>query len=95
MGSFKLALFFLGLAAPNLAAEAQKPAAEIFSFSGYLKDIWRHSSSALDGRPYSLNTSRARLSLEGEASEFRAMSTTTMKSSREAILESKKISSLA
>lgn len=35
--------------------------------SGYLKELWQYSHSALDDRPYYLNTGRARLTLDGTA----------------------------
>lgn len=38
---------------------------------GYLKDVYQYSASAIDGRPYYLNTARARLSLDAKASIFR------------------------
>src|SRR5579859_5009734 len=40
--------------------------------SGYLKDIWEYSRSTLDDRPWNLNTSRARLTLDAGASVFKA-----------------------
>lgn len=57
-------LLFLLLAAPAAAAELKA--------SGYLKDVWQSSRSAFDGRPYYLNISRARLTLDGSASVFRS-----------------------
>ena len=39
---------------------------------GYLKNFWQYSHSALDGRAYNLNTSRARLSLDADKALFRA-----------------------
>jgi len=57
-------LLFAGLA----CAESAKPV----EAGGYLKELWEHSASALDGRPYFLNIDRARLSLDGRASVFRA-----------------------
>lgn len=41
------------------------------SASGYLKNLWQYSHSAFDQRPYFLNTTRARLTLEGTASAFK------------------------
>lgn len=35
--------------------------------SGYVKEIWQYSQSALNGRPYYLSSSRARLTLDGTA----------------------------
>jgi hypothetical protein len=40
--------------------------------SGYLKELWQYSHSALDGRPFFLNLDRARLTLETKASIFKA-----------------------
>ncbi|HAM36300.1 MAG TPA: hypothetical protein DEB40_05710 [Elusimicrobia bacterium] len=40
--------------------------------SGYLKELWDYSRSPIDGRPFFLNTSRARLTLEAKSSIFRA-----------------------
>ncbi|OGS35822.1 MAG: hypothetical protein A2506_13755, partial [Elusimicrobia bacterium RIFOXYD12_FULL_66_9] len=56
-------LLLLLLAAPAAAAELKT--------SGYLKDVWQYSASALDGRPYYLNLSRARLTLDASAAAFR------------------------
>jgi len=53
-----------------LLVAAPAPAAELKA-SGYLKDVWQHSRSAVDGRPFYLNLSRARLTLDASASVFR------------------------
>ena len=47
------------------------PASAGVKAGGYLKDFWQYSRSAFDARPYSLNTFRARLSLDAEKSLFR------------------------
>lgn len=56
-------LFLLLLSAPAQAAQMKA--------SGSLKDIWQYSTSAFDGRPYYLNISRARMTLDGSASIFK------------------------
>ncbi len=48
------------------------PALANVKAGGYLKDFWQYSRSALDGRPYSLNTARARLSLDADKAPFKA-----------------------
>lgn len=48
------------------------PASAGVKAGGYLKDFFQYSHSALDGRAYGLNTSRARLSLDGEEGPFKA-----------------------
>lgn len=42
------------------------PARAEYTISGYLKDFWQYSHGRLDDRPYFLNTSRARLTLDGD-----------------------------
>ncbi|MBI3552490.1 MAG: hypothetical protein HY077_08220 [Elusimicrobia bacterium] len=68
MGSLSLAVLFLFAAAPSNASDAPKPV----SASGYLKELWQYSRSAFDGRPYFLNTGRARLTLDANTSVFKA-----------------------
>ncbi|MBI5623963.1 MAG: hypothetical protein HY924_09305 [Elusimicrobia bacterium] len=60
------AAFILALAATS--ASAASPVA----VSGYVKDLWSYSRSAVDRRPYFLNTARQRLSLDGAYSILRA-----------------------
>ena len=48
------------------------PASAGVKAGGYLKNFWQYSHSAIDGRAYNLNTARARLSLDAEASVFKA-----------------------
>lgn len=48
------------------------PARAEIKASGYLKDLWQYSHSAFEDRPYYLNTTRARLSLEAKAAILRA-----------------------
>ncbi len=48
------------------------PASAGVKAGGYLKDFWQYSTSALDGRAYDLNTSRARLTLDAEKSVFKS-----------------------
>jgi hypothetical protein len=48
------------------------PARAEFTASGYLKTIEQWSRGLLDDRPYNLNTSRARLTLDYNQSEFKA-----------------------
>lgn len=55
-----------------LLALAAGPAAAQVRASGYFRNIWQYSRSAFDARPYNLNTSRARLTLDAEKSVFRA-----------------------
>lgn len=66
MARLKLAVLCLLLAAPGRCGENP------VSASGYLKELWQHSHSALDGRPYFLSTSRARLTLDAAESIFKA-----------------------
>jgi len=40
--------------------------------AGYLKELWQGSHSALDGRAYFLNIDRARLTVDAQASVFKA-----------------------
>jgi len=42
------------------------PASAGVKAGGYLKDFWQYSHSAFDGRPYYLNTARARLTLDAD-----------------------------
>ena len=58
------ALVFLLLCASAASAE--------ITFSGYLKDIEQYSAGQLDDRPYNLNTSRLRLTVDASTSVFRA-----------------------
>jgi hypothetical protein len=58
----------LVLLASFSSAETAKPV----EAGGYLKNVFQYSASAFDGRPYSQNISRARLTLDGRASVFRA-----------------------
>lgn len=60
---FALASFLLLLAAPARAE---------VKLSGYLKDFWQHSRSALDGRAYNLNTFRARASVDAQWKNLRS-----------------------
>ena len=64
----RLRIFFTAAALVWLAA----PASADFQVSGYLKDIWQYSAGTLDDRPYFLNTSRARLTLDASESVFKA-----------------------
>lgn len=63
MKSAGASLLLLLLAAPALAD---------MKAGGYLKDFWQYSRSAFDGRPYNLNTARARLTLDADKSVFKA-----------------------
>jgi len=65
-------VFCLAAARAARAAATISGAAGSLQAGGYLKDVYQYSASALDGRPYFLNTSRARLSLDGSASVLRA-----------------------
>ena len=56
-------LLLLALTAPARAA---------VTTSGYLKDVWQTSYSALEDRPYVLNTARARATLEATGFFFKA-----------------------
>lgn len=47
------------------------PAPAAVKAGGYLKNFWQYSTSALDGRAYNLNTSRARLTLDGDQGIFK------------------------
>ena len=58
------------LAAAALSAPASARA-EV-KFSGYLKDFWQYSRGLLDDRPYNLNTSRARFSVDASYAKARA-----------------------
>jgi hypothetical protein len=60
--------WLLVLFASLASAESAKP----IEAGGYLKDVWQYSASPFDNRPYYLNTTRARLTLDGKASVFRA-----------------------
>jgi hypothetical protein len=55
-----------------LLALLAAPAAAQVKVSGYLKNIWQYSGSEFDDRPYYLNTSRARLTLDADESFFQA-----------------------
>jgi len=57
-------LLALLLAAPAAAAELKA--------SGYLKDVYQYTHSVFDARPYYLNISRARLTLDASASVFKS-----------------------
>lgn len=46
------------------------PARAQLEFSGYLKDFWQYSHDPLDYRPYNLNTTRLRLTVDANASIF-------------------------
>lgn len=59
-------------AASLLALLLSTPAAAGVEASGYLKDVWQYSHSTFDGRPYFLNVSRARLTLDASASVFKS-----------------------
>jgi hypothetical protein len=48
------------------------PASAAVKAGGYLKDFWQYSHSVFDDRAYGLNTSRARLTLDADASVFKA-----------------------
>lgn len=48
------------------------PAAAQVKVGGYLKNIWQYSGAQLGNRPYYLNTSRARLSLDAQKDAFQA-----------------------
>ncbi len=48
------------------------PASAEVKLGGYLKDFWQYSRSAIDGRPYNLNTFRARLSVDADKGPFKA-----------------------
>jgi hypothetical protein len=48
------------------------PAAAQIKVGGYLKDIWQYSGAELGDRPYYLDTSRARLTLDAQEDEFQA-----------------------
>lgn len=55
-----------------LLAGLPAPAGAGVKAGGYLKSIWQHSHSALDGRAYHLSTSRGRLTLDGDRGPLRA-----------------------
>jgi len=55
-----------------LALFLAAPASAGVKAGGYLKNFWQYSHSALDGRAYNLNTSRARLTLDGERGPLKA-----------------------
>lgn len=59
-------------AAALLAALAAPAPAASLKPSGYIKELFQSSRSAFDGRPYTLSTSRARLTLDGAAGIGRA-----------------------
>jgi hypothetical protein len=48
------------------------PAAAQIKVSGYLKNIYQYTASEIDDRPYYLNTSRARLTLDAQEGVFQA-----------------------
>jgi hypothetical protein len=48
------------------------PAAAQVKVGGYLKNIWQYSASQIDDRPYYLDTSRARLTLDAREDVFAA-----------------------
>jgi hypothetical protein len=60
------------LALAALLAAAAVPASAGLQADGYLKDLWQYSHGQLDGRPYYLNTTRGRLTLDETAGHFRA-----------------------
>src|ERR1044071_6867726 len=66
MPRIRAALLLFILASPAAAGEKAVQA------SGYLKELWQYSSSAFDGRPYFLNTDRARLTLDAQQSFLKA-----------------------
>ena len=55
-----------------LAAAAAAESAKPVTVGGYLKDVYQYSSSSLDNRPYFLNTSRLRLTLDANVPRWRA-----------------------
>ncbi len=61
--SARASLLLLLLAAPGFAQ---------IQVGGYLKNIWQYSGAELGDRPYFLNTSRARLSLDAKDDLFQA-----------------------
>lgn len=61
-----------GATASLLLLSLATPAASQVKVSGYLKDVHQYSRSLFDARPYYLNISRARLSLDAELSAFRS-----------------------
>lgn len=56
----------------SLLLLAALPASAGVKAGGYLKDIWQYSHSALDHRAYNLNTSRGRVTLDGDWKALRA-----------------------
>jgi hypothetical protein len=52
-----------------LAALAGPARAQV-EFSGYLKNFWEYSRDPLDGRPYNLDTTRLRLTVDAQESIF-------------------------
>lgn len=71
MGRLSLAALAVTLAAPAWGAEGGSAKGPV-AVSGYLKDLWQRSRSVFDARPYFLNTSRARLTLDAGVSVFKA-----------------------
>jgi hypothetical protein len=61
-----------GAASLALLLALAAPAAAGVKASGYLKDFWQYSRSALDERPYNLNTFRARLTLDSSWKSLRS-----------------------
>jgi hypothetical protein len=59
-------------AAALLVLALAVPASASFRASGYLKTVYQYSHGTLDGRPYNLDTSRARLTLDDSQGLFRA-----------------------
>ena len=67
MGFLKTSALLLLLSAPARAKEAGP-----ISYAGYFKNILELSQSPIDGRPWTLDTARLRLTLDGGYEGFKA-----------------------
>jgi len=71
--SIRAGVLALALAAALPAQSREFAAGPVhLDASGYFKELWEDSHSALDGRPFFLNLDRARLTLDAKASVFKA-----------------------